>query len=57
MSDRLQELESVTNFTEFVNAFSQFGGDMVELAYISGERQNVSYTCKETLIFEITLSS
>uniref|UniRef100_A0A7M5V2L1 Uncharacterized protein n=1 Tax=Clytia hemisphaerica TaxID=252671 RepID=A0A7M5V2L1_9CNID len=37
---RLEELESVTNFTEFVNAFSQFGGDMVELAYVSGERQN-----------------
>ena len=41
MNDRLEELENVTNFTEFVNAFSQFGGDMVELAYVSGERQNV----------------
>lgn len=37
---RLCELENVSNFTEFVNAFSQFGGDMVELAYVSGERQN-----------------
>lgn len=40
VDERLQELERVTNFTEFVNAFSQFGGDMVELAYVSGERQN-----------------
>ena len=39
---RLDDLKNVTNFTEFVNAFSQFGGDMVDLAYISGERQNVS---------------
>ena len=29
------------SFTEFVNAFSQFGSDMVELAHISGDRQNV----------------
>ena len=39
---RLQEIEDVVNFKDFVHAFSQFGGDMVELAYVSGERQNVS---------------
>ncbi|XP_047137777.1 alpha-catulin isoform X1 [Hydra vulgaris] len=37
---RLLELENVKNFTEFVYKFSQFGSDMVELANISGERQN-----------------
>jgi len=37
---RLEEIENVVNFKDFVHAFSQFGGDMVELAYISGERQN-----------------
>ena len=39
---RLQEIGDVVNFKDFVHAFSQFGGDMVELAYVSGERQNVS---------------
>ena len=39
---RLQEIEDVVNFKDFVHAFSQFGGDMVELAYVSGEIQNVS---------------
>ena len=36
----LGRLESVTNFTEFVKAFSVFGAEMVELAHVTGERQN-----------------
>nr|CAD7568017.1 unnamed protein product [Timema californicum] len=36
----LGRLESVTNFTEFVKAFSQFGAEMVELAHLTGDRQN-----------------
>lgn len=36
----LDRLEQVSNFTEFVNTFSQFGGQMVELAHLSGDRQN-----------------
>ncbi|XP_022186503.2 alpha-catulin isoform X2 [Nilaparvata lugens] len=36
----LGRLESVTNFTEFVKAFSQFGGEMVELAHLTGDRHN-----------------
>uniref|UniRef100_A0A6M2DDD1 Putative alpha-catenin n=1 Tax=Xenopsylla cheopis TaxID=163159 RepID=A0A6M2DDD1_XENCH len=36
----LGRLESVTNFTEFVKAFSVFGGEMVELAHLTGDRQN-----------------
>lgn len=35
----LGRLESVTNFTEFVKAFSQFGAEMVELAHLTGDRQ------------------
>ena len=35
-------MEGVNNFTEFVQAFSHFGADMVELAHLSGDRQNVS---------------
>jgi hypothetical protein len=35
----LGRLESVSNFTEFVKAFSQFGGEMVELAHLTGDRQ------------------
>ncbi|XP_050418268.1 alpha-catulin isoform X3 [Patella vulgata] len=33
-------VEAVTNFTDFVKSFSQFGTDMVELAHLSGDRQN-----------------
>ncbi|XP_063225044.1 alpha-catulin isoform X2 [Bacillus rossius redtenbacheri] len=36
----LGRLESVSNFTEFVKAFSQFGAEMVELAHLTGDRQN-----------------
>lgn len=36
----LSRLESVANFTEFVRAFSVFGTEMVELATVTGERQN-----------------
>ncbi|CAL1545906.1 unnamed protein product [Lymnaea stagnalis] len=36
----LARVEEVNNFTDFVNAFSQFGKDMVELAHLSGDRQN-----------------
>eukprot|EP00794_Sanderia_malayensis_P017640 gene17640-19395_t len=37
---KLRDLEKVHVFTEFVQTFSQFGSDMVKLAYISGDRQN-----------------
>lgn len=30
----------MSNFTEFVKAFSMFGAEMVELAHVTGERQN-----------------
>ena len=36
-------MENVHVFTDFVHAFSQFGADMVELAHVSGDRQNVNY--------------
>ncbi|XP_053975206.1 alpha-catulin isoform X1 [Hylaeus volcanicus] len=36
----LGRLESVSNFTDFVKAFSQFGAEMVELAHLTGDRQN-----------------
>lgn len=36
----LDRLESVNNFTEFVKAFSHFGSEMVELAHLTGDRQN-----------------
>ncbi|EDO34338.1 predicted protein, partial [Nematostella vectensis] len=40
VEDRLQELETINSFTEFVQTFSQFGAEMVELAHLSGDRQN-----------------
>ncbi|KAL3854374.1 hypothetical protein ACJMK2_013646, partial [Sinanodonta woodiana] len=36
----LTELESVDSFADFVRAFSQFGNYMVELAHLTGDRQN-----------------
>ena len=44
MSASLNRLENVANFTEFVKAFSQFGTEMVELAHLTGDRQNVSHS-------------
>ncbi|XP_029342192.1 alpha-catulin [Acyrthosiphon pisum] len=40
VSRSLGRLEGVNNFTEFVKAFSHFGTEMVELAHLTGERQN-----------------
>ncbi|XP_062615012.1 alpha-catulin-like [Saccostrea cucullata] len=40
VSNTLNELYSVTTFTDFVNIFSQFGNEMVELAHLTGDRQN-----------------
>ncbi|XP_067141907.1 alpha-catulin-like [Centruroides vittatus] len=36
----LDSLENVTHFTEFVRIFNQFGNEMVELAHLTGDRQN-----------------
>ncbi|MFH4975816.1 hypothetical protein AB6A40_002525 [Gnathostoma spinigerum] len=35
----LTRLENTTNFTEFVKIFTEFGGEMVDLAHRSGDRQ------------------
>ncbi|XP_070570526.1 alpha-catulin-like isoform X2 [Ptychodera flava] len=40
VSASLNKLELVGNFTDFVQAFSQFGSEMVELAHLTGDRQN-----------------
>ncbi|CAF0842915.1 unnamed protein product [Didymodactylos carnosus] len=37
----LSKLESVPSFSEFVKAFGQYGNQMVELAHLTGDRQNV----------------
>ncbi|XP_030246151.1 alpha-catulin isoform X1 [Drosophila navojoa] len=39
-SESLEKLESVMNFTEFVRAFSIFGTEMIELAYLTGHHRN-----------------
>uniref|UniRef100_A0A0K0FXY0 Alpha-catulin (inferred by orthology to a human protein) n=1 Tax=Strongyloides venezuelensis TaxID=75913 RepID=A0A0K0FXY0_STRVS len=36
----LTKLENCSNFTEFVKIFTEFGGEMVDLAHRSGDRQN-----------------
>ncbi|XP_071044546.1 alpha-catulin isoform X2 [Parasteatoda tepidariorum] len=40
VSISLNRLEHAMNFTEFVKSFSQFGSEMVELAHLTGDRQN-----------------
>ena len=37
----LNRLETVTSFSEFVKLFSVYGSQMVELAHLTGDRQNV----------------
>ena len=37
------KIESCMNFAEFVQIFSQFGNEMVQLAHSSGDRQNVIF--------------
>ncbi len=38
----LNRLEAVTSFSEFVKLFGVYGSQMVELAHLTGDRQNVS---------------
>lgn len=40
MAYSLTRLENTTNFTEFVKIFTEFGGEMVDLAHRSGDRQS-----------------
>ena len=39
----LDTIEKCSTFTDFVKSFSQFGKEMVNLAHVSGDRQNVSH--------------
>jgi hypothetical protein len=38
----LNRLETVTAFSEFVKLFGVYGSQMVELAHLTGDRQNVN---------------
>lgn len=38
----MNRLENVANFTEFVKAFALFGTEMIELAQLTSDKQNVS---------------
>ena len=54
MDEKLKELENVRIFTDFVHSFTQFGADMVELAHVSGDRQNVSvYTIVDCYLWQV----
>jgi len=37
----LNRLETVASFSEFVKLFGIYGSQMVELAHLTGDRQNV----------------
>lgn len=38
----LNRLETVPTFSEFVKLFGVYGSQMVELAHLTGDRQNVN---------------
>ena len=38
------KLENATDLNNFIDFFKQYGDDLVELAKLSGDRQNVSAT-------------
>lgn len=38
----LNRLENVTSFSDFVKLFGIYGNQMVDLAHLTGDRQNVS---------------
>lgn len=41
VSQTLIKLENVVDFWNFINFFTEYGSDLIELAHLSGERQNV----------------
>ncbi len=41
MISTLNRLENVTSFSEFVKLFGVYGTQMVDLAHLTGDRQNV----------------
>ena len=47
----LAQVESVSSFQDFVATFSQFGKHMVELAHLTGDRQNVSSVAFSSLSY------
>ena len=47
----LAQVESVSSFQDFVATFSQFGKHMVELAHLTGDRQNVSSVAISSLSY------
>ena len=38
----LSRLEGVTSFSEFIKTFELYGTQMVDLAHLTGDRQNVN---------------
>lgn len=55
MAYSLTRLENTNNFTEFVKIFTQFGGEMVDLAHRTGDRQQVKKNLTNYRIFQVAL--
>ena len=47
----LNRLEMVASFSEFVKLFGIYGSQMVELAHLTGDRQNVKLIVVSSLMF------
>lgn len=41
VSQTINKLQNVVDFWNFINLFTEYGSDLIELAHLSGERQNV----------------
>lgn len=50
----LNRLETVTSFSEFVKLFGIYGSQMVELAHLTGDRQNVTRISMVTVLTALT---
>ena len=53
----LNRLETVTSFSEFVKLFGVYGSQMVELAHLTGDRQNVNDRLIKKNILKIFFST
>lgn len=53
----LTSLENVIDLYSFINLFTQYGADLIELAHLSGERQNVfNFYILNFFIFNLILN-
>jgi hypothetical protein len=48
----LNRLEGVNSFSEFIKLFAVYGNQMVDLAHLTGDRQNVNNNSINTYLYK-----